>query len=91
MQVSAKRLICAAFVVINLASFGPNIYRSSVKVSKLEKEMCYLKETECNIKEKIKSYDKEIEDIKDIANREKMVRNKLQMVKDGEIIYRVTK
>ena len=35
--------------------------------------------------------DKEIEELKDINNREKMVRNKLQMVKHGEIIYRVTK
>ena len=90
-MINPKRIGAVLFIIINIASFGPNIYRSCVKVSKLEKEIFSLKEAQCSIREKIKNYDKEIEELKDINNREKMVRNKLQMVKHGEIIYRVTK
>ena len=90
-MINHKRVGAALFILINLASFVPNIYRSHIKVSKLEKEVSSLKEAQCAINEKILSYDKNIEALKDINNREKMVRNKLQMVKHGEIIYRVTK
>ncbi len=90
-MINPKRIAMACFILLNLAIFVPNIYRSQVKITKLQKEICALKEAQANIKDKIESYDKEIESLKDINNREKMVRNKLQMVKHGEIIYRVTK
>lgn len=90
-MINGKRIAAVLFILINLASFAPNIYRSKVKVAKLEKEISSLKEAQAGIQERIKKYDKEIEDLKDISNREKIVRNKLQMVKNGEIIYRVTK
>lgn len=88
-MVNGKRIGAVLFIVINLASFTPNIYRSHVKVKKLEHELNVLKETEKDIKEQIEYYNQEIKNLEDIENREKTVRNKLQMVKPGEIIYRV--
>lgn len=90
-MVNGKRILAVLFILLNLASFAPNIYRSIVKVSKLENELLSIRETENSIRERIESYDKEMEDLKDIDNREKMVRDKLQMVKPGEKIYRVAK
>ncbi len=88
-MINGKRIAAALFIILNLASFVPSIYRSHIKVVKLENELCTLKETQKNIKEEIENYEKETEALKDISNREKIVRNKLQMVKPGEIIYRV--
>lgn len=90
-MINSKRIGAVLWVLFTVSSFAPNIYRSYVKIEKLEKEIKSLKDAQCIIKEKIKNYDDEIEDLKDMDNREKMVRNKLQMVKQGEIIYRVTK
>lgn len=90
-MINGKRIAAVLFLLINLASFAPNIYRSFVKISKLENELSSLKETEKNLIEKIDNYNKETESLKDDYNKEKLIRNKLQMVKPGEIIYRVTK
>lgn len=90
-MINSKRIVAVLFILFNIASFAPNIYRSYIKISKLEKEIATIKEAQCSIKEKIQMYDNEIEDLKDIDNKEKIVRNKLQMVKNGEIIYRVIK
>lgn len=90
-MINGKRIAAVLFLLINLASFAPNIYRSFVKISKLENELSSLKETEKNLIEKIDNYNEETEALKDDYNKEKLVRNKLQMVKPGEIIYRVTK
>lgn len=88
-MINGKRVLAVLFIILNLASFAPSIYRSCVKVSKLRNELAELKQTEENIREQIENYNQEIESLKDINNREKIVRNKLQMVKSGEIIYRV--
>ena len=90
-MINSKRVGAVFWILFTIASFAPNIYRSCVKISKLEKEISSLKESQCSIKEKIKMYEEETEKLKDIDNREKMVRDKLQMVKHGEKIYRVTK
>lgn len=88
-MINGKRVLTVLFIILNLASFAPNIYRSYVKVSKLEKELAELKKTEISIEEQIEKYNQEIESLKEISTKEKIVRNKLQMVKPGEIIYRV--
>ncbi len=88
-MINGKRVLAVLFIILNLASFAPNIYRSYVKVSKLEKELAELKKTEISIEEQIEKYNQEIESLKEISTKEKIVRNKLQMVKPGEIIYRV--
>lgn len=89
-MVNAKRLCAIFFVLFNLAIFIPNIYRSCVKVKKLKNEISLLECSQRETENKIKFYDEEIVKLSDISNREKFVRNKLQMVKPGEIIYRVT-
>lgn len=81
-------IVILLFIV---ASFTPGIYRSFVKVSKLERELKELKNKQYNLEERISNYEKDIEDLKNTDTKEKVVRNKLQMVKPGEIIYRVTK
>ncbi len=88
-MINGKRVLAVLFIILNLASFAPNIYRSYMKVSKLEKELAELKKTEISIEEQIEKYNQEIESLKEISTKEKIVRNKLQMVKPGEIIYRV--
>lgn len=88
-MINGKRVLAVLFIILNLASFAPNIYRSYVKVSKLEKELAELKKTKISIEEQIERYNQEIESLKEISTKEKIVRNKLQMVKPGEIIYRV--
>ena len=88
-MINGKRVLAVLFIILNLTSFAPNIYRSYMKVSKLEKELAELKKTEISIEEQIEKYNQEIESLKEISTKEKIVRNKLQMVKPGEIIYRV--
>ena len=88
-MINGKRVLAVLFIILNLASFAPNIYRSYMKVSKLEKELAELKKTKISIEEQIERYNQEIESLKEISTKEKIVRNKLQMVKPGEIIYRV--
>ena len=90
-MINSKRVGAVLWILFTIASFAPNMYRSCIKISKLENEISSLKESQCSIKEKIKMYEEETEKLKDIDNREKMVRDKLQMVKHGEKIYRVTK
>lgn len=90
-MINTKRIMSIVILLFIVASFTPGIYRSFVKVSKLERELKELKNKQYNLEERISNYEKDIEDLKNTDTKEKVVRNKLQMVKPGEIIYRVTK
>lgn len=89
-MINTKRVVGIAFFLFIMGNFVPKIYRSVVKASKLEKELLLLKEQHTSLQKKIDGYKDETEGLKNIENKEKRVRNNLQMIKPGEIIYRVT-
>lgn len=86
-----KRAIGIFLFLSILSGFIPSIYRSNAKIEKFEKELANLESKKKDIKVSIDYYEKEIKSLEKIENKEKVVRNKLQMVKPGEIIYRVIK
>ena len=53
-MINSKRVGAVLWILFTIASFAPNMYRSCVKISKLENEIFSLKESQCSIKEKIK-------------------------------------
>lgn len=84
-----KRLLWGLPVIIILGNAGQNIFRSSVRIKKLQNEK-YLKIQKKNkLQQLILSYDKKIEDLEDPYKREEIARNRLQMVLPGEKIYRL--
>lgn len=84
-----KRVAGILIFLFIVSSFLPNIYRSLVKTQKLEKELKDFEDEKVKIQTLIGYYTQEIENLKHIEIKEQVVRNKLQMVKPGEIIYRV--
>ena len=82
MAVDKGKLSCWIILAIVLYVFVPQIYRSYIKVNKLKNEKKQLLN-------KIEEYNKRIEELKDEFYREKISRDELQMVKEGEEIYRL--
>lgn len=84
----AGKLILFAITMINLYFFAPYIYRSYVKIEKLKKEELEVKKNIELTKKQIAEYNRGIDTLEDEFQVEKIARNKLQMVKDKEEIYR---
>ena len=82
MAVDKGKWSCWIILAIVLYVFVPQIYRSYIKVNKLKSEKKQLLN-------KIEKYNKRIEELKDEFYREKISRDELQMVKEGEEIYRL--
>lgn len=81
-------LILALFVILNGKFFFPLIYRSYVKLQKLDIEEKNLHDKIEKLKAKIQKYDSKINVMEDEFEREKIARNRLQMIKENEEIYR---
>lgn len=64
------------------------MYRSYVKMEKLQREQNDIKEKIELAKNKIEDYNRRIDKLEDDFQREKIARDKLQMVKEKEEIYR---
>ena len=64
------------------------MYRSYVKMEKLQREQNDIKEKIELAKNKIEDYNRRIDKLEDDFQREKIARDKLQMVKETEEIYR---
>lgn len=89
MAVDKGKWSCWIILVIVLYVFVPQIYRSYIKVNKLKSEKKQLlKKIELE-KNKIEEYNKHIDELNDEFYREKISRDELQMVKEGEEIYRL--
>ena len=89
MAVDKGKLSCWIILAIVLYVFVPQIYRSHIKVNKLKSEKKQLlKKIELE-KNKIEEYNKHIDELNDEFYREKISRDELQMVKEGEEIYRL--
>lgn len=89
MAVDKGKLSCWIIFAIVLYVFVPQIYRSYIKVNKLKNEKKQLLNKIELEKNKIEEYNKRIEELKDEFYREKISRDELQMVKEGEEIYRL--
>lgn len=89
MAVDKGKLSCWIILATVLYVFVPQIYRSYIKVNKLKNEKKQLLNKIELEKNKIEEYNKRIEELKDEFYREKISRDELQMVKEGEEIYRL--
>lgn len=85
------KIFLFAIIILNLYYFVPYIYRSHVKIAKLEREKKEIEEKIELAKNKIEDYNRSIETLEDDFQREKIARNRLQMVKEQEEIYRFIK
>lgn len=67
----------------------PQIYKSFVKIQKLNSELNALKYRKQELNDEIRRYKINTDRLKDDFYKEKEVREKLKMVKPGEHIYKV--
>lgn len=84
-----SKIFCIVILLAVFYLFLPQIYRSYVKINKLnnEKKMI-LKKIQLE-KNRIKEYNNSIEALENDFKREQISRDRLQMVKEGEEIYRL--
>ncbi|WP_319370297.1 septum formation initiator family protein [uncultured Ilyobacter sp.] len=85
-----RELVVTLIFLVFLQYFLPKIYRSHVKLNKLIKEKKDLNLIHENVRINIMELDQDIEKLNDSYYIEKISREKLQMRKKGEVIYRLT-
>lgn len=83
--------ILFVILLLNIYYFAPYISRSHVKIEKLKKEQREIEEKIELAKKGIEDYNRNINTLGDDFQREKIARNRLQMVKEQEEIYRFIK
>lgn len=78
-------------IVISLLCyfFVPAIYRSYSKINRINRRMIDIDAQILAYKEGIKSYDDKLEKLNIEFYREKIAREKLQMVREGEKLYKL--
>jgi len=80
-------------LIFAYSMFGviPQILKSQTKIAKIKEEIEYLEgKNQKEIKE-IEKYTKNIEELDNDYERERIARNRLQMIKPEEVIYRLNK
>lgn len=87
-KIGVGRITLLGIIFFNLYFFTPYIYRSWVKINKLEEEQQNIQQKISITRNKIEEFNKKIDTLEDGFEREKIARNKLQMVKEKEEIYR---
>lgn len=85
------QMMLFVILLLNLYYFVPYISRSYVKIEKLKREQKELDEKIEVAKEKIEIYNNKIDTLEDDFQREAIARNRLQMIKESEEIYRFIK
>ena len=85
------QMMLFVILLLNLYYFVPYISRSYVKIEKLKREQKELAEKIEVAKEKIEIYNNKIDTLEDDFQREAIARNRLQMIKESEEIYRFIK
>lgn len=86
---SKSKIFCIIILLGVLYLFLPQIYRSYVKINKLNSEKKLILEKIQLEKNRIKEYNNSISALENDFKREQISRDKLQMVKEGEEIYRL--
>lgn len=82
-------IVLIGLLGINIFIFVPQINRSYVKIKRIEKRINEIDSKVLAFKEEIKDYSEKIEKLKLPYYREKIGREKLQMVKEGEQVYKL--
>ncbi len=82
------KILLFGVIILNIYFFVPYMYRSYVKIDKLKKEQIDIKNKIELAKNRIEDYNRRIEKLEDDFQRERIARDKLQMVKEKEEIYR---
>lgn len=82
------KFLLYGIILLNIYFFVPYMYRNYVKMEKLQREQNDIKEKIELAKNKIEDYNRRIDKLEDDFQREKIARDKLQMVKEKEEIYR---
>ena len=84
-----SKIFCIVILLAVFYLFLPQIYRSYVKINKLNNEKKMILEKIQLEKNRIKEYNNSIEALENDFKREQISRDRLQMVKEGEEIYRI--
>ena len=84
-----SKIFCIVILLAVFYLFLPQIYRSYVKINKLNNEKKIILEKIQLEKNRIKEYNNSIEALENDFKREQISRDRLQMVKEGEEIYRL--
>ena len=87
-EIRVGRILLYGVILLNTYLFVPYMYRSYVKMEKLQREQNDIREKIELAKKKIGNYNRSIEKLEDEFQREKIARDRLQMVKEKEEIYR---
>ena len=83
------KIFCIVILLAVFYLFLPQIYRSYVKINKLNNEKKMILEKIQLEKNRIKEYNTSISALDNDFKREQISRDRLQMVKEGEEIYRL--
>ena len=84
-----SKIFCIVILLAVFYLFLPQISRSYVKINKLNNEKKMILEKIQLEKNRIKEYNNSIEALENDFKREQISRDRLQMVKEGEEIYRL--
>ena len=84
-----SKIFCIVILLAVFYLFLPQIYRSYVKINKLNNEKKMILGKIQLEKNRIKEYNNSIEALENDFKREQISRDRLQMVKEGEEIYRL--
>ena len=84
-----SKIFCIVILLAVFYLFLPQIYRSYVKINKLNNEKKMILEKIQLEKNRIKEYNNSISALENDFKREQISRDRLQMVKEGEEIYRL--
>ena len=89
-EILIKKMLILLFISINIFIFIPQMKRSLGKIDRLDNKILEIDSQIKVINRKIIEYDIKILDSKNSFYREKIGREKLQMVREGEKIYKQT-
>lgn len=78
-----------ALFVYSILGVIPQILKSQTKIEKIQEEILYLESKNKVELEKIKKYTANIEQLDNDFERERIARNRLQMIQADEVIYRL--
>ncbi|MCF2640029.1 septum formation initiator family protein [uncultured Fusobacterium sp.] len=84
-----SKIFCIVILLGVFYLFLPQIYRSYVKINKLNNEKKMILEKIQLEKNRIEEYNNSISALENDFKREQISRDRLQMVKEGEEIYRL--
>ncbi|AVQ16777.1 septum formation initiator [Fusobacterium gonidiaformans 3-1-5R] len=78
-------------LIFAYSMFGviPQILKSQTKIAKIKEEIEYLEGKNQKELQEIEKYTKNIEELDNDYERERIARNRLQMIKPDEVIYRL--